>query len=77
MIGPQTSLASPRELPDSYPRVMPFSDGLIVEWTAHNPTISEGAEWSSVVDVPGYAILKQPEAPRVSFASVLVGLPSV
>jgi hypothetical protein len=75
MIGPQTSLASPRELPDSSPRVTPVSDGLIVEWTAHNPTISEGAEGRTLVEIPGFINTNQPGAPRVPYSSVLVALP--
>ena len=75
MIGPQTSLASPRELHDSNPHVTPVSDGLIVEWSAPYPKISEGADGRSVVEIPGFDIMNQPGAPRVSFASVLVALP--
>ena len=44
MIGPQTSLASPRELPDSNPRVTPVSDGLIVEWNAPFPKVAAEKE---------------------------------
>ncbi len=75
MIGPQTSLASPRELPDSNPRVTPVPDGLIVEWTAPFPTISEGTEGRSEVDIPGFDKTNQPGAPRLPFSSVLVFLP--
>lgn len=75
MIGPQASLASPRELPESSPRVTPLSDGLIVEWNAPYPLISEGADGQSVIKIPGYINTNQPGAPRVPFASVLVALP--
>jgi hypothetical protein len=60
MIGPQTSLASPRELPDSNPRVTPVSNGLIVEWTVPFPMISEGAEGRSVVEIPGFDTTNHP-----------------
>ena len=75
MIGPQTSLAFPREMPDSNPRVTPVSGGLIVEWTAQHPTISEGAEGRSVIEIPGFFTTDQPGAPRVPFSAVLVALP--
>ncbi len=75
MIGPQTSLASPRELPDSNPRVTPVSNGLIVEWTVPFPMISERAEGRSVVEIPGFDTTNHPGAPRVPFSSVLVALP--
>ncbi len=75
MIGPQASLASPRELPDSNPRVTPAPGGLTVEWSAPPPKIGEGPDGRSVVDIPGFSNLNQPGAPRMPYASVLVALP--
>ena len=75
MIGPQASLASPRELPESNPRVSPAPGGLIVEWSAPPPKISEGPDGRSMVDIPGFSNLNQPSAPRMPYASVLVALP--
>jgi len=76
MIGPQASLASPRELPDSNPRVTSAPGGLIVEWSVPPPKVSEGPDGRSVVDIPGFSNLNQPGEPQMPYASVLVALPS-
>jgi hypothetical protein len=75
MIGPQTSLASPRELPDSNPLISSSPDELIVEWSAPPPVISEGPEGRSEIEIPGFSNTNEPGAPRVPVSSVLVAIP--
>ena len=75
MISPQASLASPRELPDSKPRVTLTSGGVLAEWTASPPVISEGLEGFSHIEIPGYELLNLPGVPRLPYSSVLVALP--
>ncbi|MGB3906031.1 MAG: C25 family cysteine peptidase, partial [Anaerolineae bacterium] len=75
MIGPQTSLASPRELHDSNPHVTPVSDGLIVEWFAPAPQIVIEADGLLTINMPGFDTTSLPGTPRLPFSSVLVVLP--
>ncbi len=75
MIGPQASLASPRELPDSKPRVTFTPEGLRVAWHAAAPQIYLDSEGMTQVKVPGYELLDLPGVPRLPVSSVLVALP--
>ena len=75
MIGPQASLASPRELPDSEPRVTPTQGGLRVVWHAGAPQVQTDSEGRTHVTIPGYELLDLPGVPRLPSSSVLVALP--
>jgi len=75
MIGPQASLASPRELPDSEPRVTLTSGGLRVEWDAAVPQINTDPDGFAHIEVPGYELLNIPGVPQLPFSSVLVAIP--
>ncbi|MCJ7537468.1 MAG: C25 family cysteine peptidase, partial [Anaerolineales bacterium] len=75
MIGPQASLASPRELPDPKPRVTLTPGGLRVFWHAPAPQILTDPEGLTHVAVPGYELLDLPGVPQLPFSSVLVSLP--
>ena len=75
MISPQASLAAPREMPGSTPRVTLTPDGLIVEWKAPQPNIIVGPDGFTQVDVPGFELLDLPGVPRLPYSSALVALP--
>ena len=75
MIGPQASLASPRELPDSEPRVTLTPGGLRVVWHAGTPQVQIDSEGRTHVTMPGYDLLDLPGVPRLPYSSVLVALP--
>ena len=75
MIGPQASLASPRQLPDSEPRVALTQGGLRVVWHAPTPQIQTDAEGLAHIAMPGYDLLDLPSVPQLPFSSVLVALP--
>jgi len=75
MIGPQASLASPRELPDSSPRVTPTPSGLYITWQAPEPRVNYDSEGYANIHVEGYELLDQPGVPRLPYSSVLVALP--
>jgi len=75
MIGPKASLASPRELPDSEPRVTLTSGGLRVEWNAAAPQINTDSDGFAHIEVPGYELLDLPGVPRLPYSSVLVAIP--
>jgi len=75
MIGPQASLASPRQLPGSEPRVALSPGGLHVVWHAPTPQIRTDADGLAHIAVSEYELLDLPGAPRLPFSSVLVALP--
>jgi len=75
MIGPQASLASPRELPDSEPRVTLTAGGLRVKWSATAPQFNTDSDGFAHIEVPGYELLNMPGVPQLPYSSVLVALP--
>lgn len=75
MSGPQASLASPREMPASNPRVSLTAGGLIVEWEALEARLLTGPDGLTQIDMPGFELLDVPGVPRLPYASVLVALP--
>jgi hypothetical protein len=75
MISPNPSLASPREVKDSTPRVISVPSGLIVEWHAPPVQMNFDPDGRTVVSIPGYTQTSQPGAPVLPFSAVLVALP--
>ena len=49
--------------------------GLVVEWRAPRPQVARLPDGAVSVTLPGYALLDQPGAPQLPFASALVALP--
>lgn len=75
MIGPQGSLASTRELPDSKPRVTYTDGGVRVSWQAAAPLVQSDSEGKTRISIPGFETLDMPGVARLPYASLLVALP--
>jgi hypothetical protein len=57
-------------------QVITTSDGLILDWNVPAVEINRQADGTALVEIPGYAQLSRPGAPRLPFSAVLVAIPA-